>query len=252
MSEKQIAFVTGADSGIGLATARKYILAGHKTALVSRHLDKLQDAVKDLQDQYGDNILLIAADISDSTEIADAVNKTVDRFGGLDVAVNSAGTAGNFKPMADLTDEDFNHVIDVDLRGTFYSMRAELKYFKQVGHGSIVNVSAEGSIMASPTMSAYISAKAGMNGLTRGAAMDYVKDNIRVNAVAPGATYTNMTADTIDNTDFGKYIKRVIPMGRVAKADEIADTIIFIGSDKSSFTSGQIIAVDGAQSVGLA
>lgn len=252
MTEKQTAFVTGADSGIGLATARKYILAGHKTALVSRHLDKLQDAVSDLQDQYGENILLIAADISDSVEIAGAVSKTVDHFGGLDVAVNSAGTAGNFKLMADLTDEGFNHVIDVDLRGTFYSMRAELKYFKQAGQGSIVNVSAEGSTMASATMSAYIAAKAGTNGLTRGAAMDYIKDNIRVNAVAPGSTYTNMTADTIDNTDFGKYIKRVIPMGRVAKADEIADTIIFIGSDKSSFTSGQIIAVDGAQSVGLA
>lgn len=248
---KKTVLITGAGSGIGLATARKYIQESNNVALLSYTKEKMVAGVKDLDDQFGDNIFFCQTDISDSHAVDEAVQAVIDHFGGLDIAVNNAGISGNFKPLAELSDADFSQVIDVDLKGTFYCMRAELKHFASVKHGSIVNVSAEGSLMASPTMAAYISAKAGMNGLTRAAAIDYVRQGIRVNAIAPGGTYTNMTADTIDNTDFGKYIKRVVPMGRIAKAEEIADAIMYVASDKASFMTGQVIAVDGGQSAGL-
>lgn len=251
MSEKQAVLITGAGSGIGLATARKYLQQGANIAMLSHTKKKMFEGVKDLNDQYSDRIFIYEVDISDSHAVDEAVQAVIDHFGAIDVAVNNAGISGNFKPLADLSDADFSQVIDVDLKGTFYCMRAELKYFAGVKHGSIVNVSAEGSLTASPTMAAYISAKAGMNGLTRAAAIDYVRQGIRVNAVAPGGTYTNMTADTIDNTDFGQYIKRVVPMGRIAKPDEIADAIIYLASDKASFMTGQVVAVDGGQSTGL-
>lgn len=251
MTDKQIVLVTGAGSGIGLATASKYLLQGNQVAFLSRRRSEIEDAVKDIDAQYMDNALILETDISKSEEVDAAVQKVVDHFGGLDVAVNCAGVAGNFKPLTELSNADFQQVVDVDLTGTFYCIRAELKYFAKVKHGSIVNVSAEAALMASPTMSAYATVKAGINGLTRAAAIDYVRAGIRVNAVAPGGTYTNMTADTLDNTDFGKYIKRVVPMGRIAKADEIADTIIYLGSDKASFITGQVLAADGGQSIGL-
>lgn len=251
MADKQIVLVTGAGSGIGLATARKYLLQGNQVAFLSRRRSEIEAATKDIAAEYMQNALIVEVDISDSQAVDAAVQKVVDHFGGLDVAVNCAGVAGTFKPLTELSDADFQQVVDVDLTGTFYCVRVELKYFAKVKRGSIVNVSAEAALMASPTMSAYATVKAGINGLTRAAAIDYVRTGIRVNAVAPGGTYTNMTADTLDNTDFGKYIKRVVPMGRIAKADEIADTIIYLGSDKASFITGQVLAADGGQSIGL-
>lgn len=251
MADQKVALVTGAGSGIGLATAKKYLEEGYQVALVDLNKDAVEKAVKDFDPKYQDQVLVVACDISKSKEVDEAVKEAVDHFGRLDAAVNCAGIPGAFKKLGKLSDDDFQKVLQIDLAGTFYCVRAELNYFDTVKHGAIVNVSAEAGIMASPTMSDYATVKAGINGLTRAAAIDYVRDGIRVNAIAPGGTYTNMTADTIDNTDFGEYIKRVVPMGRIAKPEEIANTIYYLGSDESSFTTGQVVAADGGQSIGL-
>lgn len=253
MTEQKVAFITGGDSGIGYGISE--VFAQHKVniAMVSYAKDHLPKAAKELADKYGVDVLPVYADISKEEDVKDAMAKTIDHFGHLDYAVNDAGISGQFKAFHELTADDFDKTMNVDLRGTFLSMSAEIKQFVKQGKGSIVNISALGAQLAEPSMSLYIAAKSGVNGLTRSVAMDYADKGIRVNAVSPGAVRTPMTASTLDDTSegsFGSLLLSTIPMKRVADPKEIGEAVYFVSSDKASYMTGEIVSVDGGSSVG--
>lgn len=250
MLKGKVALVTGSKSGIGLATAKIFAREGAKVAMADVDMAGLASAAKEVS-QYGGEVLTIKMDISQEKEVEDGLQQILNKFGRLDYAVNNAGISGTFQPFAELTNEEFDRTINIDLRGTFLTMRAELKHFASVGKGSIVNTSSLGSVVANPTMGPYIAAKSGVIGMTKSAAIDYADKNIRVNAVAPGLTYTGMTKSVLEGeNELGNLVMSLIPMKRYAKPEEIAEVIVFLASDKASFVTGQTVVIDGGSSEG--
>lgn len=253
MINKKVALITGGDSGIGYGISEVFAKHGVNLAILSYSKDKLSKAAQELSEKYTIDAYPVFVDVSKEEQVQAALQKVISHFGHLDYAVNDAGISGEFKPFHDLTGADFDKTMSVDLRGTFLTMNAELKQFVKQGYGSIVNISALGSQLAEPNMSLYIAAKAGVNGLTQAAAVDYADKNIRINAIAPGAVRTPMTASVLDDTSkgsFGQLLLSTIPMKRVADPQEIGRAVYFTASDDASYMTGQVVFVDGGSSVG--
>lgn len=253
MDESKVALITGGDSGIGFGISEVFAQHHVNLAIISYSKDKLSEKAEELRQKYGVDVLPVYADISKEEDVNNAVNKVIDHFGHLDYAVNDAGISGAFKPFHELTAADFDKTMGVDLRGTFLTMSAEIKQFVKQGKGAIVNISALGAQLAEPSMSLYIAAKSGINGLTRAVAMDYADKGIRINAVSPGAVRTPMTASVLDDTSegsFGSLLLSTIPMKRVAAPREIGQAVYFVASDNASYMTGEIVSVDGGSSVG--
>lgn len=246
----KVALVTGASSGIGLETAKIFGKNGAKLILC----DINETAIKPVTDQFeseGIDCIFVKTDIGDSKSVQNAVDTGVAKYGQIDFAANCAGRAGSFKPMAEMTDDEFiNGSINTNLFGDFYLMRSEIKEFLKHGHGSIVNISGIIGQMSIPNGSELSAAGAGIEGLTRGAAIDYADKGIRVNCVAPAATYTNLTKKSFESDKTGKQLVDLVPMKRYAQPSEIANVIVFLLSDKASFMTGQLIGVNGGQSTG--
>jgi len=182
--------------------------------------------------------------VMDNDSIQAGLDKIMADFGRLDYVMNNAG-GGTLKPFAELTDKDFDSTIDLDLRGTFRCMRAEINLFLKQGFGSIVNTGALGSIYNPGGMGAYNAAKNGIMGMTQAAAVDYAADNIRVNCVAPGLTKT-----PLNDGGFLEKILPTVPMKRYETAAEVAKVFVFVASE-ATFMTGQTILSDGGVSVGL-
>lgn len=247
--ENKVALITGASSGIGFATAEILGKNGAKVAIADINEPRMKEAVAKLKDE-GITALGVQTDIGDSTSVQNAIDTAVKEFGGLDYAANCAGRPGVFKPLNELSDDEFSQTIDTTLKGDFYLIRAETNEFLKKGHGAIVNISGLGCTIATPTMSSLAAAGTGIEGLTRGAAIDYADKGIRVNCVSPAATYTNMTKKSFDNDALGKQLIDLVPMKRYAQPSEIANAIVYLLSDKASFINGQVIQVDGGSSTG--
>lgn len=247
--ENKVALITGASSGIGFATAEILGKNGAKVVIADINESRMKEAVAKLKDE-GITALGVQTDIGDSASVQNAIDTAVKEFGGLDYAANCAGRPGVFKPLNELSDDEFSQTIDTTLKGDFYLIRAETNEFLKKGHGAIVNISGLGCTIATPTMSSLAAAGTGIEGLTRGAAIDYADKGIRVNCVSPAATYTNMTKKSFDNDALGKQLINLVPMKRYAQPSEIANAIVFLLSNKASFINGQVIQVDGGSSTG--
>jgi 3-oxoacyl-[acyl-carrier protein] reductase len=242
--EGKVAYVTGAAQGIGFAIAEEFAKEGANVVLGGDHQENIDKATAELASKYPGEIIGLKADVTDSQNTYDTIDKIVDKFGRLDYAVNNAG-GGVLKPFAELTDEDFDKTIDLDLRGTFLCMRAEIKYFLKQGYGSIVNAGALGSFYNPGGMGAYNAAKNGIMGMTQAAATDYADKNIRINAVAPGLVET-----PLNTGGFLDKILPTVPMKRAATPEEIAKLYVFVAS-QATFMTGQTVLSDGGASVGL-
>lgn len=245
MLTNKVALVTGAKQGIGLGIAKEFAKQGANVALVD-HNDEptLKKIAQELTEEYAGECWPVMADVSDPQAVDDCVAAVVDHFGHLDYAINNAG-GGILKPFAELSDADFNQTVQVDLFGTFYCMRAELKQLLKQGGGSIVNTGALGSIYNPGGMGAYNAAKNGVIGMTRAAATDYADQNIRVNCVAPGLTKTALNA--------GEFLEKVlptVPMKRASSVEEVAKVFVFVAAE-ATFMTGQTILSDGGAAVGL-
>ncbi|MBU3741301.1 MAG: SDR family oxidoreductase [Candidatus Kapabacteria bacterium] len=239
-----VALVTGASSGIGKAIAEQYVREG--TAVVLADLDDVlgHQVEQELRDMGG-AVKYVRCDVSSPDDNERAVEAAVREFGRLDYAVNNAGIAGAGAPTADYPIDAWQRVIDVNLSGAFYGMRAQIRAMLAGGGGAIVNVSSILGQVGYAGAPAYVAAKHGLVGLTKATALDYAAQGIRVNAVGPGFIETPMIANVTQTDAIKAAIVAQHPIGRLGQAHEVAELVCFLTSSKASFITGSYYAVDG-------
>ncbi|HWT25946.1 MAG TPA: glucose 1-dehydrogenase [Solirubrobacteraceae bacterium] len=241
----QVAVVTGAGAGMGLATAHAFAQAGAAVVLADTDEHALQAATDELTGA-GRRVLAVTCDVSDEAQVAALVERTVASFGRLDMAFNNAGIQVPPNDLADQPAEHFDRVTAVNLRGIWTCMKHELRQMREQGNGAIVNCSSLAGLVGSPSRAAYTSAKHGIIGLTKTAALEYAPHGIRVNAVCPGTIETPMVADMIakGELDIPEALANQ-PIGRLGRADEIAAAVLWLCSPGASLVVGVALPVDG-------
>lgn len=237
----KVALVTGASSGIGRATALAFARAGAKVVAASRRIAESEQTVHQILEAGGEAVF-VNTDVSKATEVEALVNKTVDIYGRLDCAFNNAGIPATGQ-LTDILEEDWDRVIDVNLKGTWLCLKYEIPAMLKLGGGAIVNVASMGAVVGFPGYSSYCASKGGVIALTRAAAIEYAKSRIRINVVSPGAIETDMLA-TIPPPQLAQIIARH-PVERSGKPEEIAEAVIWLCSDAASFVTGHNMIIDG-------
>jgi NAD(P)-dependent dehydrogenase (short-subunit alcohol dehydrogenase family) len=247
---QKVALVTGAARGIGLAVARRFLAEGWRVALLDIEGQLLRDAVASLAD--ADRTLAVHCDVSDAAAVAAAIAQVSARFGRLDALVNNAGIAV-FTSVLETSDEDWNRVLAVNLTGPFLCTKAAVPLMCEHGGGAIVNITSISAVRASTLRSAYGTSKAGLAHLTKQLAVELALSGIRVNAVAPGPVETAM-AKAVHTPQIRADYHDAIPLNRYGREEELADAVFFLCSERASYITGQILAVDGgfdAAGIGL-
>jgi len=241
----QVALVTGASSGMGLATAWAFAEAGAAVVLADIEEEALESATDDLK-AAGHQALGVTCDVSDEAQAAAMVDRTVNTFGRLDMAFNNAGIQAPPVDAADETSEQFDRVNDVNLRGVWACMKHELRQMREQGSGAIVNCSSLGGLVGLPGRAAYHASKHGVIGLTRSAALEYAPRGVRINAICPGTIKTPMVDDMITKGELDlEEATRNQPIGRLGQAEEIAASVLWLSSPGASFVVGVALPVDG-------
>jgi NAD(P)-dependent dehydrogenase (short-subunit alcohol dehydrogenase family) len=243
--ENKVALVTGAASGMGLATARAFTRAGAAVVLADVDKDALETAAEELT-SAGHQAIGVTCDVTDESQTAAMVERTVTTFGRLDMAFNNAGVQAPPSDAADETAEDFDRVNAVNLRGVWGSMKHELRKMREQGSGAIVNCSSLGGLVGLPERAAYHASKHGVIGLTKSVAVEYAPKGIRVNAVCPGVIDTPMVADMLGSQAGAMAeIMKEQPIGRLGRADEIAAAVLWLFSPAASLVVSVALPVDG-------
>ncbi|HZJ27323.1 MAG TPA: glucose 1-dehydrogenase [Acidimicrobiia bacterium] len=241
----KVALVTGAASGLGAATAERFVAEGASVMLV----DVALDAARVAADELGAAAGALALDVTEEEQWPDAVDATVAAFGSLTVLVNCAGITG-MTPLEGPV-EDFRRMMDVNFFGTLLAIRAVIAPMRSAGGGSIVNFSSINGIAGAAATGAYVSSKFAVRGLTKTAALELGPSGIRVNSVHPGAIETPMTSEAKLGFDPKPYLARLATLGRVGQPDEIAQMTTFLASDESSFCTGAEFVIDGGVLAGI-
>lgn len=245
----KVALVTGDAAGMGLATARAFAEAGAAVVLADFKEDAVKSAAEGLL-AAGHRAIAVRCDVSDDAQVASMVDRAVAEFGRLDCAFNNAGVMAHIAPTADSTREDWDRVIGVNLRGVWSCMRHELRQMDRQGGGAIVNNASVGALTGNPGIGSYIASKHGVVGLTRTAALEYVKRGVRVNAVNPGLIDTQVARDVVsgDERAYAEIAKNV-PIGRAGRPEEIASVVLWLCSPGASYVVGHALTVDGGMTV---
>jgi NAD(P)-dependent dehydrogenase (short-subunit alcohol dehydrogenase family) len=241
----QVAPVTGASSGMGLATAEAFAASGAAVVLADINEKALQVAAEKLT-STGRKVLAVVCDVSDESQVAAMIDRTVAHFGRLDTAFNNAGIQAPPSDAADETAENFDRANGINLRGVWACMKHEPRHLRTQGSGAIVNCSSLGGLVGLPSRAAYHASKHGVIGLTRSAAMEYAPRGIRINAICPGTINTPMVSDMLEKqADAMKEILRDQPIGRLGESEEIAAAVLWLCSPGASFVVGVALPVGG-------
>lgn len=240
MFSDRIVIVTGAASGIGEATARRFARLGATVVLADRAVDRLESVHAELADT-GATVMSHGVDVADEDSTESLINATVERFGRLDVLVNNAGI-GHYGRITEITTAQWRRVMSVDLDGVFFACRAAMPHLAATG-GNIVTTCSISGLHADPGLLAYATAKGAVANLTRNLAVDHARDGVRVNSVCPGGVRTPMLQAVLDR--WSDQYEQLIPMGRPAEPHEIASAITFLASDDASYITGINLVVDG-------
>lgn len=247
--ENKVALVTGASSGMGLATAQAFAEAGGAVVLADVREDAVNAEAQKLL-AAGHKAIAVRCDVSDDAQVAAMVDRTVAEFGRLDAAFNNAGVMARIAPTAESTREEWDRVIGINLRGVWSCMKYELRQMERQGSGAIVNNASVGALTGNPGIGSYIASKHGVVGLTRTAALEYIKHGIRVNAINPGLIDTQIARDVVsgDEQAYADIAKHV-PIGRAGRPQEIASAVLWLCSPGASYVVGHALTVDGGMTV---
>ena len=241
--------ITGALTGIGRAVAFAFAQEGNRIVVSGRHDDAGEALVRELR-ELGAEAEFIRADVRHEGDVRDLVDRAVARFGRLDAAANCAGTEGQPGPMTQQTADSYAATFDTNVLGTLLSMKHEQRVMQAQRSCSIVNISSTYGHDGAGGASIYSASKHAVEGLTRSAALEVAASGVRVNAVAPGPTDTEMLNRFTGNAERKAGLVSTVPFQRLGKPDEVASAIVFLASSKSSFTTGQVLSVDGGKSAG--
>jgi NAD(P)-dependent dehydrogenase (short-subunit alcohol dehydrogenase family) len=241
----KVALVTGGTSGIGREAAVLFAKAGAKVVLSGRREKEGNETISLIRAAGGDG-LFVQSDVSRAAEVAALVQKTVEKFGRLDVAFNNAGIEGNWVPIAEQSEEDWDSTININLKGVWLCLKYEIQQMlKQGGGGAIVNMASVAGWIGSAGAATYCASKHGVMGLTKAAALETARNGIRVNVVCPAVIETPMGERLFGAPDMKKFALGFHPIGRFGKPLEVAEAVLWMCSDRASFMTGQSLVLDG-------
>ncbi len=243
----KVAIVTGAAGGIGRASALKLAARGAKVTVVDFNEEAGKETLRLIQANGGEGIY-VKADVSNSADVQHFIQRTMDAYGKLDVLFNNAGIIQKFSLLQDIEEDHYDRILNVNLKGVFLGMKYALKIMDEQGYGAIINTASTTGVRAEHSLAAYTASKHGIVGMTKGAALEYVKRGIRVNAICPGGVATGITASVPQQLQESGYVPEEFPnmrMGRYAEPEELAEMVAFLASDASSYMTGSIVLVDG-------
>lgn len=244
MLKEKVAVVTGGTRGIGFEIVRKYLANGAKVVLFGSRQETVDEALKKLKEENsGWEVSGKCPKLTDAAEVEKAIIEVKEQYGRIDILVNNAGISQS-TPLYDYTPEEFDKVIDLNVKALFYAILPAAKIMKEQGGGCIINTSSMVSISGQPAGVGYPTSKFAVNGLTISLARELGKDHIRVNAVAPGVTKTDMVAALPEQVV--QRISSTIPIGRPGEPEEVANAFLYLASDMASYVTGEILSVDGA------
>ena len=248
MTDQKVAIVTGGNSGIGRATAIAFAKEGAKVTIAGRRVKEGEETVR-LIKEAGSEGIFVKTDVANENDVRSLVERTVETYGRLDYAFNNAGIEQTMAPLAEQTVEEFDQIMNINVRGVWLSMKYEIPVMIKNGigvGGAIVNNSSVAGIMGFPQMAIYIASKHAVLGLTKSAALEYAKSGIRINSIAPGGVDTDMVERlTEDDKQWRETLTSMHPIGRLSNPEEIANAVVWLLSNSASFVLGHTLLVDG-------
>jgi len=242
--QDRVALITGGNSGIGRATALLFAQQGANVIVAARSVERGEETV-DLIRRAGGEAVFAKGDVSDPDSARNMVRTGVERYGGLDILVNAAGVSGPFVRTADISVEDWDRVININLRGVFLMSKYAIPAMLKGGKGTIINMGSLAAVSPSPNVAVYAAAKGGVVQLTKAMAVEYGAKQIRVNCIIPGFIETPMTAPIISQDPAHRNYSDFWPLARLGQPDDIALASLYLASDESSFVTGTVLVVDG-------
>ena len=242
--EGKVVLVTGGTSGIGTAVAKAFAIEGAKVVLTGRRTDLGGEVVESIKHEGGE-AFFIKTDVRNPDDVKRMVDDTVKKYGGLNIAVNNAGVEQNFTPLSNQTLEDYDFIMETNLRGVWLSAKYETAVMMGSGGGAIINMSSIFGVVGAPLAPLYVASKHAVIGLTKALALEFAEEGIRVNAVLPGAVSTPMIGRFAKDQKTVQYLNSLHPVGRIAESEEITGAVLYLASDRASFVTGTSLRVDG-------